>query len=60
MSAASILAKTELTSVDFSGADVTGADFTGADIYGANFTGAKGMDKANGFDRAVNADKVVR
>ncbi len=49
-----------LARVDFSFADVTGADFTGADLDGANFTGTRGIEASKGFDKALNADRVIR
>lgn len=50
----------DLTNADFTGADVTGANFTNSILYGAIFTGVRGLETANGLDKAVDYDKAMR
>lgn len=52
--------RVKLGGADLTGADVSGADFSEAELTGTIFRGVKGFDKALGFERAENFDKIVR
>lgn len=54
------LSDADFSKADLSGADLTGANISGTDFDGADLRGVRGLEQAEGVDKARNLDRAIR